>query len=399
MGDQKDENENENENENEEAPPELLPLELLQVDDPIQLKNVNRLLSHVPETVLFYLDKLVFPSVMEHRTTKLQASGVDLGSDMIFGTRLGFSGTPSDLLPRELRPCHYEQGSEAEIIRVLTSTKHVEFELIEIGWSVNSLLKNIAGGNKNNNKNNKTMKCPNNALIDTGAIVTGYSNEEVARSLLLYGLNGMDACVFVDGDDRRMLVDRTSAAPVPLDRSGVRIDKRFTFYDQVHTTGMDIKQALDATAVVTLGKDMTLRDYSQGCWRMRGLGKGQRIKMMVVKEVAELIRKSSLKMKVDEEKMTELRRPLVESVAWLITNSMRSEMMQYLQLQTQMITNLWRKSAFQTLMGSSRPKQQDPQTVSMLTTRFRAPVISEEELQSTLRNIPDFLKEGALGAD
>jgi hypothetical protein len=73
--------------------------------------------------------------------------------------------------------------------------------------------------------------------------------------------------------------------------------------------------------------------------------------------------------------------------------------MQYLQLQTQMITNLWRKSAFQTLMGSSRPKQQDPQTVSMLTTRFRAPVISEEELQSTLRNIPDFLKEGALGAD
>merc|ERR1712166_1607709 len=158
--DQEDqEDENENENENEEAPPELLPLELLQVDDPIQLKNVNRLLSHVPETVLFYLDKLVFPSVMEHRTTKLQASGVDLGSDMIFGTRLGFSGTPSDLLPRELRPCHYEQGSEAEIIRVLTSTKHVEFELIEIGWSVNSLLKNIAGGNNNNNNNNnnKTM--------------------------------------------------------------------------------------------------------------------------------------------------------------------------------------------------------------------------------------------------
>ena len=116
------------------------------------------MLSHVPETVLFYLDKLVFPSVMEHRTTKLQASGVDLGSDMIFGTRLGFSGTPSDLLPRELRPCHYEQGSEAEIIRVLTSTKHVEFELIEIGWSVNSLLKNIAGGNNNNNNNNNNNK-------------------------------------------------------------------------------------------------------------------------------------------------------------------------------------------------------------------------------------------------
>ena len=242
-----------------ESPPELLPLELLQVDDPLQLRNVNVLLSLVPETVLFYLNHLVFPSVMDHRTTKLQASGVDLGSDMLFGTRLGFSGTPSDLLPRELRPCHYEQGSEAEIIRVLTSTDYVDCESIPSGWTVNSLLKNIAGSNSANNQYQ--------ALIDTGAIITGFSNEQVARLLLEYGLVGMDACVFVDGDDRRMLVDRNpNAPPVPLDRSGVRIEKRFTFYDQVHTTGMDIKQALDATAVVTLGKDMTLRDYSQGCW-------------------------------------------------------------------------------------------------------------------------------------
>lgn len=29
---------------------------------------------------------------------------------------------------------------------------------------------------------------------------------------------------------------------------------RFTFYDQVHTTGMDIKQALSCTAAVTLGE-------------------------------------------------------------------------------------------------------------------------------------------------
>ena len=33
---------------------------------------------------------------------------------------------------------------------------------------------------------------------------------------------------------------------------------------------MDIKQGLQACALVTLGKDMSLRDYAQGCWRMRG---------------------------------------------------------------------------------------------------------------------------------
>ena len=253
------------------------------------------------------------------------------------------------------------------------------------------------------------MKCPYNALIDTGAIVTGYSNEEVARLLLLYGLNGMDACVFVDGDDRRMLVDRTSAAPVPLDRSGVRIDKRFTFYDQVHTTGMDIKQALDATAVVTLGKDMTLRDYSQGCWRMRGLGKGQRIKMMVVKEVAELIRKNSTKMKYVSDIVAENvenvedddpeKKHLVQAVAWLITNSMRSEMLQYLQLQMQMITNLWRKSAFRTLMKSRSARQQDKYATAMLTTRFHPKIVTEEELKENLNNIPDMLKDDILDND
>jgi hypothetical protein len=177
---------------------------------------------------------------------------------------------------------------------------------------------------------------------------------------------------------------------VPLDRSGIRIEKRFTFYDQVHTTGMDIKQALNATAVVTLGKDMTLRDYSQGCWRMRGLGKGQRIHMMVVKEVSELIRKSAQTMTTHltthltthpGHEASEARTPLVHAVAWLITNSMRSEMLQDLQLQMQMITNLWRKSAFRTLMKSRSARQQDKYATAMLTTRFHPKIVTEEELK------------------
>ena len=50
---------------------------------------------------------------------------------------------------------------------------------------------------------------------------------------------------------------------VPLDQAGVDKARRFSFYDQVHTTGMDIKQGLDAKAALTLGKDMTFRDYAQ----------------------------------------------------------------------------------------------------------------------------------------
>ena len=44
---------------------------------------------------------------------------------------------------------------------------------------------------------------------------------------------------------------------------------------------MDIKQAVDACAALTLGKDMVFRDYAQGAFRMRGIGKGQTICLLV----------------------------------------------------------------------------------------------------------------------
>src|SRR5437773_2290607 len=70
---------------------------------------------------------------------------------------LVLSGTPSDLLPTELRPCHYEPGSEvsrhaltanyvcvqAKIVRVLTSPDFVTYERLR-NWDVHSLLKRVS---------------------------------------------------------------------------------------------------------------------------------------------------------------------------------------------------------------------------------------------------------------
>jgi hypothetical protein len=69
------------------------------------------------------------------------------------------------------------------------------------------------------------------------------------------------------------------------------LERRFAFYDQIHTTGMDIKHVVNATAVLTLGKDMVFRDYVQGAYRMRGIGTGQRIHVMIIPEVAELMQR------------------------------------------------------------------------------------------------------------
>ena len=59
---------------------------------------------------------------------------------------------------------------------------------------------------------------------------------------------------------------------------------------QVHTTGQDVKQPFTGEAAVTLGKDMTLRDYKQGVWRMRGIGQGQSVCVVVVDEILLLLR-------------------------------------------------------------------------------------------------------------
>ena len=57
---------------------------------------------------------------------------------------------------------------------------------------------------------------------------------------------------------------RATNRVVSADQCGVPLERRFAFYDQIHTTGMDTKHVVNATAVLTLGKDMVFRDYVQG---------------------------------------------------------------------------------------------------------------------------------------
>ena len=141
-------------------------------------------------------------------------------------------------------------------------------------------------------------------MIETGALITGMSNKDVADYLLTAGLAEMRGVVFLDESDRQMVLLRQGRKVVKLSESGLGWNERFTFYDQVrqngivnlltnatqvHTTGMDIKQSVDACAALTLGKDMVFRDYAQGAFRMRGIGKGQTICLLVVPEINDKI--------------------------------------------------------------------------------------------------------------
>jgi hypothetical protein len=157
---------------------------------------------------------------------------------------------------------------------------------------------------------------------------------------------------------------------------------------------MDIKQPLDARAFVTIGKDMTFRDFAQGCWRMRGLGKGQSVHVLITRGVEKLIRSSKQKEFVEASprlasnsavipsllsgesigdattgsdfpipsnnnlKLISKRErlsPLTRLCGWLMINTLKSERMQYTQLYQQNLSAIWRKLALQNMLASFTP--------------------------------------------
>ena len=98
------------------------------------------------------------------------------------------------------------------------------------------------------------------ALIDTGALITGMSNEAVARALLEEGLTHVDGVVYMDSSkdlnlrlfctttkrpltnstkklvtDAKMVLERHGSGyrVTPLASCGLPPERRFTFYDQV----------------------------------------------------------------------------------------------------------------------------------------------------------------------
>jgi len=125
-------------------------------------------------------------------------------------------------MPIELGECGYEKGSDGLVLNYMTNPDIVSHEVIEEGWSVRSLLNTIAQANP-----------PYHALIDTGALITGMNNYEVAAYLLDHGLPSFEGVVFLDEFDRKMILVRATRRVMKLAQCGISDKKRFAFYDQV----------------------------------------------------------------------------------------------------------------------------------------------------------------------
>jgi len=332
----------------------LWPLEAIDISDPEHMTVLFNLLHESAHSIRYFLEQFVFPSdsgILDSNSNQLSASGQELAGSQVFGFCLGFSGTPNDLLPKAMGQCAYAEGDDGDILAVLGSPDVVSVERHD-SWNPEMLLRIIA-----NARGDHGPKY--HALIDTGALITGMTNYEVAEYLLKQGLAGIQGVIFLDSNDERMVLVRNGMRVMHMAQCGLSPDERFTFYDHVHTTGMDIPQPLTCTACLTVSKDMTFRDYSQGAYRMRGIGKGQCIEVFLIPEVSSLMnnvlgRLESKKEKEREEEIEKLHRRgsaswtqkvILDLIKWLIVNGIQGEDRRHLLLCEQSISNIWRRAA------------------------------------------------------
>ena len=118
------------------VPPTVPPLELLQLTDKKHIKALSTLLRRLPTVVVEYC-KLEAFRLTQHDTKggggyaleKLSASGMDLGSDSLFKSCVGFSGTPSDMIPRkmyisEIEGCKPEKGTDRKVANLTMPMLH-----------------------------------------------------------------------------------------------------------------------------------------------------------------------------------------------------------------------------------------------------------------------------------
>lgn len=137
-----------------------------------------------------------------------------------------------------------------------------------------------------------------NAIIDRGGVFRISDVRLLSRGLLdapawqgrSPPINGVT--FFDPGSGEALIWERgnDNPSPVAAKDSKIPIRERVTFYDQSHAFGTDIVHENTATALLTVGKSMIMRDFLQAAGRMRQLARGQKIELLVLEEDAAAIR-------------------------------------------------------------------------------------------------------------
>eukprot|EP01060_Flectonema_neradi_P013755 TRINITY_DN2047_c2_g1_i1.p1 TRINITY_DN2047_c2_g1~~TRINITY_DN2047_c2_g1_i1.p1 ORF type:complete len:4005 (+),score=760.52 TRINITY_DN2047_c2_g1_i1:105-12119(+) len=354
---------------------EMWHLQVLNVNDTNQMNVVSKYLLRSDRAVKWFLFEYAFPTTLLKSARQLSASGQELGNAIISGRRAGFSGTPQDLLPLAMGNCDYAPFDDGDMISTLGNSDVVSVRDIDSRDPM-TVLKLVADAPPKYT-----------ALIDTGALITGMSNKEVADYLMKQQsmIDKFHGVVYLDEDDRRMVRLRNGKC-ILFGQCGLADSQRFTFYDHIHTTGMDIKQSIVCTAFLTISPSMVFRDYAQGSYRMRGLGKGQTLEILVPPESKDVCNEH---VPLSQKSSLELTRQL-QIVQWMLLKESEAVNHQKSILDKQCIDNLWREAAYDTVLDPTVEAQDHDSTLEILRQTI------ETTIRNTVKKRP---KSDGIGVD
>lgn len=186
----------------------------------------------------------------------------------------GTNGQTIDLLIRHQTPVHVVSSDQASLLTMLQN--HPDKEKIH-------------------------------ALIDVGAYFRGIENEKVAlmiceslskthsaiKGVLFFEAKTGKLCMMqCDPPHGVKKISKTTPEAIKAE-TGLSNDQLFTYYDQDHTTGIDITQDEEAIGITTMSEHTEIHEILQGTRRLRQLDLMQRVEMVVPESALDKIATTS----------------------------------------------------------------------------------------------------------
>lgn len=249
-------------------------------EDLFDCPDIDELCSRInsdSSKVFAYVLELVAPTIRIF-PSKLSANGHHLVH--MFSSVHGMSGT---LWNKDTFSSELEVNVDAEVDKksheIIKAIPNRDIKILD-GQVDQEILEEIL---------ELSVKGEYSSLIDSGALIKHISNEAVARKFLEKANPAqIDGVVFYDKNDHICVLDRKGDIK-PLQESQIPPERRFTFYDQRHTVGSDIKQHFRAKALATISETLKQFEMYQGIWRMREIDKSQKLTLVMSKKVKDLL--------------------------------------------------------------------------------------------------------------
>lgn len=233
-----------------------------------QLAGVNRAqcsriifppLRFAKSAIDFYMSRIVFPKEMKDFPHQLSSSGWDIPRTKAHPTT-GFSGTNDSryILPLFIKqrdiPAQLHNATVLKyLLRPENSFKHAMQESKSESLNAESLLQIVI-----------ESEPPVRVILDVGAQVLEWKNEEVVRKWLSRVPEAQAAVFFDDRNDLSILSRDGAKELLMMSPFAKQMDQCLVFLDEAHTRGTDLKLPTNYRAAVTLGPDLTKDRLVQG---------------------------------------------------------------------------------------------------------------------------------------